>query len=113
METDKRIADEDAVVPRVVPGTLMVATLEEFVERAYPREFPKDAANGLPLGLRLGIEKFKLSHNQKYYHLVWLGRGHGALAAERPEAYRRKMDAILGGYVLAEETGAHFDTRTR
>jgi hypothetical protein len=86
----------------------MVATLEEFVEQAYPAEAPKDAANGLPLGLRLGIEKFKLSANQKYYQLVWLGRGHAALAAERPEAYRRKMDAVLNGLVLAEETGAHF-----
>jgi hypothetical protein len=90
----------------------MVARLEEFVEQAYPREFPRDAANGLPLGLRLGIEKVKLSPNQKYYQLVWLGRGHACLAAERPEAYRRKVDAILNGYVLAEETGAHFDTRT-
>lgn len=96
----------------IVAGTPLVASLAEFVQHVYGEDYPKDGDTGLPLGLRLGIEKFKIG-GHKHYLLIWAGRGQAALAAERQAEYASKMQAILNGEVLAAETGAKFDTGTR
>lgn len=56
----------DFVVSRVVPGAPWEANLEEFVQKVYGADYATDVGTGLPMGLRLGIEKFRLGHGRKY-----------------------------------------------
>jgi hypothetical protein len=105
--------EPEIIVSQVVSDKPMVASLPEFVQLVYGESYKRDEETGLPRGLKLGVEKFRLGHGRKYYRLIWIGQGQAVLAAERPEEYQRKLDAILNGHELAGETGAKFDEMTR
>jgi hypothetical protein len=105
--------EPDLIVSQVVSDKPLVASLSEFIQLVYGESYKRDEETGLPKGLKLGVEKFRLGHGRKYYRLIWIGQGQAALAAERPEEYQRKLGAILNGHDLASETGAKFDDKTR
>jgi hypothetical protein len=106
-------AGPELIVSQVVSDQPLVASLTEFIQLVYGDDYKRDQETGLPRGLKLAIEKFRLGHGRKYYRLIWIGKDQAALAAERPEEYQRKLDAILAGHELSGETGAKFDERTR
>jgi len=105
--------DRELIVSQVVPDTPLVATVDEFVEFVFPEDAPRNGHSGLPLGLRLGVEKFKLGHGRKYYRLIWIGRGEACLAAEDEERHGTKGKAVEAGRVLAASFGVEFDEHTR
>ena len=90
-------------------------TLDEFAKAIFGHEL-KPAAEGakpaIPMGLALGVEKFKQPFG-KHYRLVWIGRGQAWLAAEDDKPYETKTAVLVAGQRLAESTGAYFDQRTR
>jgi hypothetical protein len=102
----------ELVVSQVVSNSPWVASLDEFVQTVFAQDAPKNGESGLPIGLILGVEKFKRPGNT-HYRLIWIGRRKAALAAENTTEFRRKIDAILAGHVVAGETGAYFDDQTR
>lgn len=89
----------------------MAGTLDEFIQMVFDGKRGKDSTP--PRGVALGVEKFRQGHGRKFYRLIWVSRDEAWLAAERPEQFRRKGDAVLAGRELAESTGAYFDERTR
>jgi hypothetical protein len=103
----------ELIASQVVSDQPLVANLREFIQLVYGESYKRDEGTGLPRDIRLGIEKFRLGHGRKYYRLIWIGKGQAVLAAERPQEYQRKLDAILAGHELAGETGAKFDDKTR
>jgi hypothetical protein len=99
-------------ISQIVPGSQVAGTLDEFILQVFGKD--RSAGEPLPMGVAMGVEKFRLGHGRKYYRLIWMGRGKASwLAAERPEEFQRKGDAVLAGRELAESTGAYFDERTR
>lgn len=102
----------ELVVSQVVQDSPWVASLDEFIQIVFAEDAPRDGKNGLPLGLILGIEKFRLP-GDRHFRLIWIGRGKAALAAENTTKFQRKLDAIMAGHVLAAETGAFLDEQTR
>lgn len=103
----------ELVVSQVVPETPLVASLDEFIQHVFAEDAPKNGETGLPIGLILGVEKFKRP-GDRHYRLIWIGgRGKACLAAENTTEFQRKLDAIMAGHVLAAETGAYFDEQTR
>lgn len=107
--------DEDRrlIESQVVPGTPLVATVDEFVQCVFPEETPRNAKSELPLGLKLGVEKFRLGQGRKYYRLIWVGRGEACLAAEDEEQHSTKSGAVKSGVALAESFKVEFDAHTR
>ncbi len=99
------------VISQIVPGSPVAGTLDEFILQVFGID--RSADEKLPGGVALGVEKFRQGHGRKYYRLIWMGKGEAWLAAERPEQFQRKGDAVLAGRELAESTGAYFDERTR
>lgn len=95
--------------------SIPVSTLDQFHLAVYGKALERKE-NGdypvLPMGLILGIEKFKVAGG-KFYRLIWIGRGRAWLAAENTESFRTKTLAIATGYMLAGDTGAFFDEGTR
>lgn len=113
MLADKRMDDQpDLIESQIVPGTPLVATVDEFVEFVFPEDAPR-GDNDLPRGLRLGIEKFRLGQGRKYYRLIWIGRDEACLAAEDEEHYGTKMRALAAGRALAVSFKVKFDEHTR
>jgi hypothetical protein len=102
----------ELLVSQVVSNSPWVASLDEFIQKVFAKDAPINGENGLPIGLILGVEKFKRS-GDTHYRLIWIGRRKAALAAENTTKFRRKLDAIMAGHELAAETGAYFDKQTR
>lgn len=89
-----------------------IGTLEAFIQEVFGEDAPRNGETELPIGLVLGVEKYR--QPSKHYRLIWIGRGQAWLAAEDLEAFhRRKGDALAVGRALAEKTGAYFDEQTR
>jgi hypothetical protein len=104
-------ADTELVVSQVVPSSPMSGTLDEFVNMVFDGRWGPEGEP--PRGVLLGVEKFRLGYGRKSYGLIWIGRRKAWLAAEQPQRFRRKGDAVLAGQALAEEKGVSFDERTR
>lgn len=102
----------DLIASQIVPGTPLVATVDEFVEFVFPEDTPRNE-DGLPRGLRLGIEKFRLGQGRKYYRLIWIGRGEACLAAEDEQEHGTKANAVESGWALAASFDVKFDEHTR
>jgi len=102
----------DLIVSQIVPDTPLVATVDEFVSFVYSEDAPRNGDTDLPLGLTLGIEKIKRP-GEKYYRLIWIGRGEACLAAEDEEHYTTKTRATAAGQTLAASFGVDFDKSTR
>ena len=96
---------------QVVPGCPFVASIDEFIQHVFEEGAPtKDS--GRPIGLTLGVEKFK-EYGGKHYSLIWIGNGQAALAAEDETAYPTKTRAVAAGVELATDLGVEFDRRSR
>ena len=102
----------DLIDSQIVPGSPLVATVDEFVDFVFAEDAPR-GENGLPRGLKLGIEKFRQGQGRKYYRLIWIGRGEACLAAEDEEHYTTKTRALAAGQTLAASFGVDFDKSTR
>jgi hypothetical protein len=89
-----------------------VASIEEFIEHVYGENAPTNGG-GRPLGLRLGIEKRRRGKREKFYRLIWVGRGQACLAKECQDEYQTKTPALAAGYELAAALGVEFDPNTR
>jgi hypothetical protein len=109
----KPVEDSRLIVSQVIPDTPLVATVDEFVQFVFPEDAPRNGDTNLPLGLKLGVEKFRLGHGRKYYRLIWTGRGEACLAAEDEEKYATKTGALESGRALAASFGIEFDEFTR
>jgi hypothetical protein len=87
-----------------------IGSLDEFVKEVYgkPLQRSEGSVPKPPLGLTLGVTKFKVASG-KFYALIWQGRGQSWLAAEdEATEHRRKRDAVERGRRIAAETGAYF-----
>lgn len=91
-----------------------VGTLDDFAMAVFGKKLDKDDQGKLKYrnGVTLGIEKFQTA-GDKFYRLIWIGRGRAWLAAENVTCFRRKIMAMAAGEELATTTGAYFDEGTR
>lgn len=91
-----------------------VGTLDEFAMAVFGKLPEKDETGKLKHrnGLILGVEKFKTA-GDKFYRLIWIGKGEAWLAAENTTCFRRKIMAMAAGEEMAATTGAYFDEGTR
>lgn len=101
----------DLLVSQIVPDTPLVCTVKEFVQHVFDEDAPKQEG-GWPLGLKLGVEKFRRP-GDRHYRLIWIGRGKASLAAEDEQCYPTKTKVVAAVRELAASLGVVFDERTR